>query len=121
MQISEAWTLVCELILATSGEQSKNIKQLKECWEYAMPPWFIAFNPHAKQRRCSRKVKVMPYSVYVEHSDMPVACFSPIGGIIDQQEKIDEATLIEALRQEIARCEAQKKKEAFFDPLPKAV
>jgi hypothetical protein len=118
MQISEAWSLVCELIIASGAT---NIAREEGCWEYCMPPWHIAFNPHGKYKYCSRRVIVPSYTVYVEYDQIPAAYIAPLYGAMIKEVKIDEDNFIAALRHHIDYLKYPPCEVNFIAPSQQAV
>lgn len=67
MKISEAFSLIAEIAIATGNAP---ITKFDDCWEIRIDDrWSFAVNGHAHERPCSFGGVVPPFSAYVQFND----------------------------------------------------
>ena len=84
---------------------ARSIKDLPGCWEADLPRgWWMAVNGHGKTIRCSRRVKVPPYSVYLEFNGWPAGEVGANGGWIAAGSIANEDALLTLLQVHNKQC-----------------
>ena len=100
---TEAPTSLCDIFVAITEYALRqgvtNIKDLPRCWECQIDSqWWIALNGHPEPTLCSRKVKVRPFTAYLEFNGWPAGDVDPYGGIIAAGTLANEDNLLAALK-----------------------
>jgi hypothetical protein len=93
--ISAVFARICDLGIALGHS---DLKSRPGCLELQVDEqWWIALNPHAEERECSRDVRVPWFTAYVEFNGWPAGFFGASGGVIAAVSAANEDALIEAL------------------------
>lgn len=101
MNLSELFTVVCELAIKDGAAPLKE-KFPGKCWEKQLnEQWFIAVNGNDAEVKCSKGVTVPPFHAYGERDGCPTFLCNPYGGTtghIGSYEHDDESEAIEVIK-----------------------
>lgn len=99
--VLETFDLLAQLAIARDAVP---LSKHAGCWECQIgKQWWAAINGQKAAVKCSRGPEVEPYHAYIEFNGWPAGILSPFEGTMAAGAVANEATLCQAIREELER------------------